>query len=130
MEVGTILDLIKAEHGLDFSGYRRASIARRIEKRMRSVGMHDVEAYHELLQVCPLERDRLIDAILINVTAFFRDASSWSFLAETVVPQLLKRRDGAAKVRVWSAGCSTGEEPYTLAIVFAEAMGWPTSPDG
>ena len=85
--------------------------------------MRDVAAYHDFLAVCPPERERLIDAILINVTAFFRDESSWSFLAEKVVPELLTRRDGCARIRVWSAGCSTGEEAYTLAIVFAEAMG-------
>src|SRR5690349_21254630 len=113
MEVGAILDLIKTEHGLDFSGYRRGSVARRVEKRMNSVGLRDVQAYLELVQTCPLERERLIDSILINVTAFFRDASSWMFLADTVVPQLLTRREGAPKLRVWSAGCSTGEEPYT-----------------
>ncbi|HEU4996444.1 MAG TPA: CheR family methyltransferase [Gemmatimonadaceae bacterium] len=123
IEVGPLLDLIKLERGLDFTGYRRASLARRVEKRMRSVGLHGVAEYRELLRTCPLEREKLVDAILINVTRFFRDESSWAFLAERVVPQLLGHGGGTGKIRVWSAGCASGEEAYTLAMLFAEAMG-------
>jgi two-component system CheB/CheR fusion protein len=123
IDIGPLLQLIKAEHGLDFSGYRRASLARRVQKRMRSMGIIDVEAYRDLLTICRLERERLIDAILINVTSFFRDESSWECLAEKAVPQLLGRKAGAGKIRIWSAGCATGEEPYTLAMIFAKAMG-------
>ena len=123
IEVGPVLHLIKTEHGLDFTGYRRASIARRIEKRMHTLGLLSMEAYQELLATCRMERARLVDAILINVTSFFRDEASWACLAEKVVPQILSRKGGTAKIRIWSAGCATGEEPYTLAMIFAKAMG-------
>ena len=123
IEIGPLLQLIKTEHGLDFSGYRRASLARRVDKRMRTLGVRDVRAYHDLLRSCPLEREKLIDAILINVTSFFRDELSWTYLAEKVVPRLLKQKAGSPKIRVWSAGCATGEEAYTLAIIFAKTMG-------
>lgn len=123
IEIGPLLELIKAEHGLDFSGYRRPSLARRVAKRMQTLGLVDVSAYHDLLRICERERERLIDAILINVTSFFRDEASWAYLARKVVPELLRRKQGAPKIRVWSAGCASGEEPYTLAMIFARAMG-------
>lgn len=123
IEIGPLLELIKSEHGLDFSGYRRPSLARRVAKRMKTLGLLDVSAYHDLLCMCQRERERLIDAILINVTSFFRDEASWTFLAEKVVPELLRRKQGAPKIRVWSAGCASGEEAYTLAMIFARAMG-------
>lgn len=123
IDVEPLLELIKSEHDIDFSGYRRASLVRRVEKRMRTLGILSSEAYRDLLRMCSLERERLIDAILINVTSFFRDEASWQCLAEKVVPQLLSRKAGAGKIRIWSAGCASGEEPYTLAMIFAKAMG-------
>ena len=123
IEIEPILRLIKAEHGLDFSGYRRDSVIRRVEKRMHALGLLHFEAYHDLLRICDLERGRLIDAILINVTSFFRDEASWTYLAEKVVPELVRLKQGSAKIRVWCAGCASGEEPYTLAMIFAQVMG-------
>jgi two-component system, chemotaxis family, CheB/CheR fusion protein len=73
------------------------------------------------LQVHPDEFTALFNTILINVTAFFRDADTWAALRESVLPELLDRHDGV--FRVWSAGCASGEETYSLAIALAEALG-------
>lgn len=123
IDVEPLLSVIKAECGLDFAGYRRASLARRVEKRLKTIGMNDVSEYHEFLKSCPEERANLIDAILIKVTRFFRDESSWTFLAETVVPDILRRKRAPELIRVWCAGCASGEEAFTLAMLFAEAIG-------
>ena len=90
---------------------------------MLSVGLRDVAEYRDYVRACPIECAKLIDAILINVTRFFRDESSWTFLADRVLPDLLTRKRAARRIRVWSAGCASGEEPFTLAMLFAEAMG-------
>ena len=71
----------------------------------------------------PTSSAQLFNTVLINVTSFFRDGSTWEYLAKTVVPRLIARRDDGAPIRVWSAGCASGEEAYTLAMVFAEALG-------
>lgn len=122
IDIEPLLELIR-DSCLDFSGYRRASLARRIEKRMRALGMPDVAQYRELLKISSVEREKLVDAILINVTRFFRDDSSWAFLADEVVPQLVLQRPAPKRIRIWCAGCASGEEAYTLAMLFADALG-------
>jgi two-component system CheB/CheR fusion protein len=121
-----LLDYLHAARGFDFSGYKPASLMRRVQKRVDALRLPDFAAYQDYLEVHQDEFGELFDTILINVTGFFRDADAWTAIREQVVPHILaaKRRD--EPVRVWSAGCATGEEAYTLAIVLAEAMG----PDG
>jgi two-component system, chemotaxis family, CheB/CheR fusion protein len=122
-ELELLLHLIKRKNGYDFRGYKRASLARRIDKRIASLGLRDRAEYREYANACPVERAKLVDALLINVTRFFRDEGSWAFLADRVVPEVLKRKGKGGEIRIWSAGCASGEEPYTLAMIFAEAMG-------
>jgi two-component system CheB/CheR fusion protein len=118
-----LLDYLKRTRGFDFTGYKRASLERRIIKRMDSVGVDGFDAYVDYLEVHPDEFLALFNTVLINVTAFFRDPGTWSFLAESVIPDLVTRRAGLGPIRVWSAGCASGEEAYTLAILFCEALG-------
>jgi two-component system CheB/CheR fusion protein len=117
-----LLTFLKEQRGLDFTGYKRASLNRRVRRRMAMVGVDTFEDYHDYLVMNPDEYTTLFNTILINVTGFFRDAEAWSHLRRDLLPDLLERRQGLP-IRVWSAGCSSGEEAYTLAMVFAEALG-------
>ena len=118
-----LLEYLKRIRGFDFTGYKRPSLARRVEKRMRVVGAADFAAYQVFLERHPQEFASLCNTILINVTAFFRDEAAWAFLADAVIPGLLKTRAQGAPIRAWSAGCASGEEAYTLAMLLAEAVG-------
>ncbi|MDO8188148.1 CheR family methyltransferase [Conexibacter sp. JD483] len=118
-----LLDHVKRSRGFDFTGYKRTSLERRIAMRMAAVECADYLAYLDFLEVHPEEFAFLFNTILINVTAFFRDAPAWEYLSEEVVPRLLEARDDGGPIRVWCAGCASGEEAYTIAIVLAEALG-------
>ena len=83
----------------------------------------DYGSYIDYLEVHPEEFGRLFDTILINVTAFFRDPSAWEAVADEVIPRILAGKRPEDPIRVWSAGCASGEEAYTLAMVLAEALG-------
>lgn len=118
-----LLTYLKENRGFDFTNYKRASLTRRIRKRMAQVGRDDFEAYEDYLEVHPHEFAELFNTILINVTAFFRDRASWDFLAEQIVPRILADRPPGADIRVWSAGCASGEEACSLAMLMGEVMG-------
>jgi two-component system CheB/CheR fusion protein len=117
-----LLTYIKETRSFDFTGYKRASLMRRVQHRMRSVNIESFDDYYDYLQVHPDEFTALFNTILINVTRFFRDEDAWQYLAATVLPELLGRIDDEP-VRVWSAGCATGEEAYSLAMALVETMG-------
>jgi two-component system, chemotaxis family, CheB/CheR fusion protein len=118
-----LLEYLKSSRGFDFTAYKRASLLRRIDKRMQTANVSSPDEYREYLQAHPEEFGLLFNTVLINVTSFFRDPESWKFLATEIVPLIVAdtRPDGI--IRVWSAGCASGEEPYTLAMVLAEAVG-------
>jgi two-component system CheB/CheR fusion protein len=109
--------------GFDFTGYKRSSLMRRVNRRMSQVGIDDYVDYIDYLQVHPDEFTTLFNTILINVTAFFRDPDAWDLLRTGVLPALLASKPADAPIRVWSAGCASGEEAYTLAMVLAELLG-------
>jgi two-component system, chemotaxis family, CheB/CheR fusion protein len=117
-----LLQFLKESRGFDFTGYKRTSLMRRINRRMQDVDVPDYDEYVEYLEVHPEEFTALFNAILINVTGFFRDTDVWSYLREEEVPEIL-RRVGGEEIRVWSAGCASGQEAYSLAIMFAELLG-------
>jgi two-component system CheB/CheR fusion protein len=119
----TLLGFLQRERGFDFSGYKRPSLMRRVQRRMQLLGIDDFERYVEYLEVRPEEFAQLFNSILINVTAFFRDEAAWDFLKSDVLSQLLAAKSPQGPLRVWSAGCATGQEVYSLAIVLAEALG-------
>src|SRR3954463_2004094 len=118
-----LLDHLKRSRGFDFSGYKKTTLSRRIEKRMAAVSVPTFAEYQDYLEVNPREFTELFNTILINVTSFFRDPPAWDFLAEGVIPRLLRDHAADKPLRVWSAGCASGEEPYTIAMTLAEAMG-------
>jgi len=118
-----LLAYIKAQRGFDFSGYKRPSLSRRIQKRLQARRVTTFGEYRELLKRDPDEFVELFNTILINVTSFFRDEFAWDYLRETVVPQLVAQRSDGGPLRLWSTGGATGEEAYSLAILFAEALG-------
>jgi two-component system CheB/CheR fusion protein len=122
-ELQDLLDYLKRSRGFDFSGYKKTTLSRRIEKRMAAVKTATYAEYQDYLEVNPREFTELFNTILINVTSFYRDMPAWEFLADDVVPSLLSALPADAPVRVWSAGCASGEEAYTIAMVLAEAMG-------
>jgi two-component system CheB/CheR fusion protein len=122
-DVEQLLEFLRTERGFDFTGYKRASLTRRIEKRMHEVRVATVPDYERFLERNADEFARLFDTILINVTSFFRDKPAWDYIQSEIVPAILEGRDPGDQVRIWSTGCSSGEEAYTLAMVFAEAVG-------
>jgi two-component system CheB/CheR fusion protein len=118
-----LLRFIRDSRGFDFTGYKRSSLTRRIRKRMMDVGVEEYLDYRDLLEASAGEFGALFNTILINVTGFFRDAESWACLREGVLPELLAAMGPDDEIRAWSAGCSSGEEAYTLAMVLAETIG-------
>lgn len=126
-----IAEIAKAS-GMQLADYKEKVLRRRVGVRMRARGAETFRAYGELLTHDPVELEKLKDALTINVTRLYRNAETWERLRTLVLPELLVRREGA--VRVWSAGCSSGEEPYTLAMCLveeAERMGkhsWVAKP--
>ena len=117
------LDRLKEARNLDFSGYKRPTLERRIQRRMTEVGAADFDAYADYLETNPREFAELFNSILINVTGFFRDPEAWDYLAEEIVPQLLESIPKNDQIRIWSAGCASGEEAYTIAMIMLEALG-------
>src|SRR5215470_15945605 len=118
-----LLDYLRRSRGFDFNGYKRSSLMRRVRKRMHDVSLEDYVDYMDFLEVHPEEFAHLFNTILINVTSFFRDPAGWEHLAKEVIPNILADKGKDGSVRVWSAGCASGEEAYTLAMLLAEAMG-------
>jgi two-component system CheB/CheR fusion protein len=118
-----LLTYLHRTRGFDFSSYKRASLERRMQKRMDEVGVESYGDYVDLLEVQQDEFAALFDTILINVTGFFRDPQAWEYYATEIVPRLIGGIDPEDQIRVWSAGCASGEETYTLAMILAEALG-------
>jgi two-component system, chemotaxis family, CheB/CheR fusion protein len=118
-----LLDFLKGNRGFDFSAYKRASLERRIRRRMQDVGVDTYEEYQDYLEVTPDEFSDLFDTILINVTGFFRDRPAWEYVRTEILPTVVESVPDSDAIRVWSAACATGEEAYTLAILFAELLG-------
>jgi two-component system CheB/CheR fusion protein len=117
-----LLEFLKESRAFDFTGYKRPSLMRRVRHRMHEVQVKTFEDYQDLLQLDPAEFTALFNTILINVTSFFRDADSWTALKEDILPELLRSLDGAP-VRVWSAGCSAGQEAFSIAMLLHDQMG-------
>jgi len=113
------------ERGLDLNQYREKCLKRRINMRLRATGANTYPEYLAVLRREPSEYERLFDVLTINVTNFFRDKSVYRVIKETVIPELLslKKRQGKKLIRIWSAGCASGEEPYSLAILFHQVLG-------
>ena len=118
-----LLDYLKRIRGFDFTGYKRASLMRRVDKEMQEAGVGTYTGYLDYLEVHPEGFERLFNTILINVTAFFRDGAAWDYLSSDVLPRILDAKADEEPIRIWSAGCASGQEPYSLAIALAEKLG-------
>jgi two-component system CheB/CheR fusion protein len=116
-----LLVYLREQRGFDFTGYKRPSLVRRVRRRMSDVGITSVSEYQDYLEVHPDEFTPLFNTVLINVTSFFRDARSWDYLREELLPQVLEA--AGPTIRVWSAGCASGQEAYSLAMLLADALG-------
>jgi two-component system CheB/CheR fusion protein len=122
-DLESLLAFIRDSRGFDFTGYKRSTLSRRVRKRMNDIGVQEFTDYQDRLESSVEEFRHLFDTILINVTSFFRDTDAWSYLRGEVIPDLISHVETGAEIRVWSAGCASGEESYSLAIAFAETMG-------
>jgi two-component system CheB/CheR fusion protein len=118
-----LLLYMRDSRGFDFTGYKRTSLMRRVRHRMAQAGYTGFEEYLDVLQASSDEFAALFNTILINVTAFFRDREAWDFIGAEVIPRMLAERGPSDPIRAWSAGCASGQEAYTLAMLLAEAMG-------
>jgi len=122
-----LLHYLSEVRAFDFTGYKRATLTRRVDKRMQQLGIADHEDYVDYLQVHPEEFEHLFNTILINVTSFFRDPDMWEALRERI-PEIADRAAGR-EIRVWSAGCAGGQEAYSAVMLFAEHFGIDTVGD-
>src|SRR5215469_11801750 len=122
-ELEELLEYLHERRNFDFRGYKRASLSRRIFKRMQAVHADDYQRYMEILEANPGEFAELFNTILINVTSLMRDKDAWEALAAQVIPAIIDSKASEEPIRIWSAGCASGEEAYSLAVLFADAMG-------
>ncbi|MDR7279266.1 two-component system CheB/CheR fusion protein [Catenuloplanes atrovinosus] len=118
-----LLLYLKEARGFDFTGYKRSSLVRRVGRRMATLQIADYADYADHLQVHPDEFTALFNTILINVTSFFRDPEAWDSLRRTVLEPMVASKASGAPIRLWSAGCASGEEAYTLAMLLGEVLG-------
>jgi len=119
-----LLRYLKTQRGFDFTGYKRSSLTRRLTKRMTEVKVADGYAeYQDYLEVHPEEFTPLFNTVLINVTSFFRDPDAWEALARVTIPAIIAGKMPGEPIRICSVGCASGEEPYSVAMLLAEALG-------
>jgi two-component system, chemotaxis family, CheB/CheR fusion protein len=118
-----LLEKLSDTYKFDFREYKAASLMRRLRARMSQVHADSFEAYAQYLNAHPEEHVTLFNTILINVTGFFRDAEAWTALAEEIIPRIVADAADTRSIRIWSAGCASGEETYSLAILLAEHLG-------
>ena len=119
-QVRTLLTLVRVQTNRDYSSYKKSTLLRRIHRRM---GLHRIDSlpnYIERLRGDPDEIKALSADLTINVTGFFRDLEAWRTLTEKVIAPLVRERPADSTIRVWLPGCSTGEEAYSIAILFTE----------
>ena len=117
-----IIDLLAAKTPHDFSLYKLGTLQRRIERRMAMAGIESVAGYLQVLREDSGERELLAKDLLINVTHFFRDAAAFDLLGEQIIPELVQRQTLDRPLRIWVPGCSTGEEAYSITMLFLEQI--------
>src|SRR5881628_3063215 len=117
-----LLDKLHLEHNFDLRQYREGSLIRQVRRRMHQVRVTAFEDYIRYLDGSRDEYAALLNVILINVTRFFRDLEAWRLIRERILPVLIEEAATTHSLRLWSAGCSSGEEPFTLAMLVAECL--------
>ncbi len=118
-----LLQKLFEERGMDFREYKKASLKRRIQKRLEANRLTSYEEYMKLLDATPDEYTKLFDALLINVTEFFRDPEAFQVLEKKILPEIISKKKKGDPIRIWSSGCASGEEPYSVGILLAEKLG-------
>ena len=118
----SLIILLHTEAGHDFSKYKRTAIIRRVERRMSLHRIEDLEKYVRYMRDNPQETQLLYKEILIGVTNFFRDPETWEAIKESILPSLLSKHHSDQPLRAWVVGCSTGEEAFSLAMIFQEVV--------
>ena len=120
----TIIKYLEKERGFDFSGYRHSMFERQLDQRLSKTESKTNQKYFSYLKTHPRELDNLVDALTINVSSFFRDPLAFDYLTCKILPGLISEKtiSGDNLLRVWSAGCSAGEEPYSIAMGISELI--------
>jgi two-component system CheB/CheR fusion protein len=126
-DLAQVTALLRARTGHDFSDYKDKTLVRRVQRRMQVLQIEDVPQFIARLQQEPKELDLLFQELLIGVTGFFRDKAAFAALEQQVIPRLFLGKGVSDTVRVWVAGCSTGEEAYSVAMLLREAAATMTS---
>jgi two-component system, chemotaxis family, CheB/CheR fusion protein len=121
-DLHAFLDRVRERTGLDFSAYKRATIVRRLQRRMAAAGAATLPDYRRYMERHPEELQRLVASFLIKVTEFFRDPELFTYLRDRVLPGLLSEARERGELRIWSAGCATGEEAYSLAMLVSDLI--------
>ena len=122
-EFEALLNYLKHSHDFDFAGYKRFSLSLRVQKRLQALRIKSYSDYCAYLKKNPQEFIELFSTIEINFTSFFRDLAAWNYVGAQIVPQIIAAKSDSQPIRIWSAGCATGEEAYTLALVLIQALG-------
>src|SRR6478735_8884547 len=110
-----LLDFLRGARAIDFTGYKRTSLEGRFHRRLETVGSLSFGDYLDYLEVHPEEYEELLDTLLINVTEFFRDQPVWDYLAGHPLHAMLDAKPIDEPIRIWSAGCASGQEAYSVA---------------
>ncbi|WP_323763930.1 chemotaxis protein CheB [Marinovum sp.] len=121
-EIGQVLRLLNDRNGFDFSEYKPGTVGRRIRRRMGISDVDSLAAYVELLERTGRERELLVKDLMIGVTRFFRDPAAWETIAKEAIDPVLSAMSDGDTIRAWAAGCSTGEEAYTLGMILMERI--------
>ncbi|MCK4663263.1 MAG: protein-glutamate O-methyltransferase CheR [Bacteroidales bacterium] len=123
-EIKNLLNLVKEQRAFDFTGYHLTMLERRIEKRVYATYNKNFDDYFEYLNSHPVEIDSLIDVLTINVSRFFRNSLSFEYISKIIIPRIIlkKIQTNDNCLRIWSAGCSFGEEPYSMSIIINEFL--------
>ena len=119
-----VLHYLNEKRGFDFSGYRISMVERRVQQRFASIKCESYHDYLRYLKENPDEFDHLLGALTINVSRFFRDTLTFEYIADRILPAIFHEKKKAAdnSIRVWSAGCAKGEEPFSIAILIHELV--------
>ena len=119
-----ILELLKEQRGFDFTGYRESMLERRVQKRVYDTNSKNLDDYRRYLDRYPNELDNLIDVFTINVSRFFRNPFYFEYISKIIIPEIFaaKANKNDNSLRIWSTGCSFGEEPYSIAIIINEFL--------
>lgn len=115
-QLDRLLEFLNESCSLGFSNYRRALVSQRVQHRLKALQCRSIDEYMNVLKSRPGESQQLYESMVVRVTDFFRDPEEWSVIRHDIVPSLLEKARPDMPVRVWCAGCSSGQEAYSMAI--------------